>query len=196
MVRAAPRVVSLLLAVLSLIAAAATPAGADPQTWAGLRDERGVVILMRHALAPGGGDPPGFRLGDCRTQRNLSDAGRQQARRIGREIKDSGVEVAAVVSSPWCRSKDTASLLDSGSVVTRGYLGSTFTAPASIADKRRALTRRLIQSHRGEDGVVIVVSHYANIMDLTGIAVDSGEALAVRMDEGGEIVVLDRIPAP
>ena len=196
MVRAAPRVVWLLLVVLSLIAAVATPVGADARNWAALRDEQGVVILMRHALAPGGGDPPGFRLEDCRTQRNLSNAGRQQARRIGREIKDSDVEVAAILSSPWCRSKDTATLLDIGPVMTRGYLGSTFTAPASIADKRRALTRRLIQSHRGEDGVVIVVSHYANIMDLTGVAVDSGEALAVRLDEGGEIVVLDRIPAP
>ena len=186
----------LLLVVLSLIAAVATPVGADARNWAALRDEQGVVILMRHALAPGGGDPPGFRLEDCRTQRNLSNAGRQQARRIGREIKDSDVEVAAILSSPWCRSKDTATLLDIGPVMTRGYLGSTFTAPASIADKRRALTRRLIQSHRGEDGVVIVVSHYANIMDLTGVAVDSGEALAVRLDEGGEIVVLDRIPAP
>ena len=196
MVRSAPRVVSLVLAVLSLIAVAATPVDADPRTWAGLTDERGVVILMRHALAPGGGDPPGFRLGDCRTQRNLSDAGRQQARRIGRDIKDSGVEVAAVLSSPWCRSKDTATLLDIGPVTTRGYLGSTFTAPASVSEKRRTITRRLIQSHRGGDGVVIVVGHYANIMDLTGIAVDSGEALAVRMDEGGEIVVLERIPAP
>ena len=196
MVRTAPRVVWLLLVVLSLIAAVATPVGADARNWAALRDEQGVVILMRHALAPGGGDPPGFRLEDCRTQRNLSNAGRQQARRIGREIKDSDVEVAAILSSPWCRSKDTATLLDIGPVMTRGYLGSTFTAPASIADKRRALTRRLIQSHRGEDGVVIVVSHYANIMDLTGVAVDSGEALAVRLDEGGEIVVLDRIPAP
>ena len=196
MVRSAPRVVSLVLAVLSLIAVAATPVDADPRTWAGLTDERGVVILMRHALAPGGGDPPGFRLGDCRTQRNLSDAGRQQARRIGRDIKESGVKVAAVLSSPWCRSKDTATLLDIGPVKTRGYLGSTFTAPASVSEKRRTITRRLIQSHRGGDGVVIVVGHYANIMDLTGIAVDSGEALAVQMDEGGEIVVLERIPAP
>ncbi len=187
---------SVLLVVLPLLAFTLPAAKADTGSWEDLRKNDGVVVLMRHALAPGGGDPPGFRLDDCRTQRNLSRAGRDQARRIGQSIADSGVKVAAILTSPWCRSKDTATLLDVGPVETRGYLGSTFTAPASISDKRRSLTRRLIESHRGNDGIIIVVSHYANIMDLTGTATDSGEALAVRMDEGGEIVVLDRIPAP
>lgn len=190
------RVLPALLIVLSLPAFAAAPVGADTRSWDDLRGYEGVVVLMRHALAPGGGDPPGFRLGDCRTQRDLSREGREQARRIGQAIIDSRVKVVSVLASPWCRSKDTATLLGVGPVVTRGYLGSTFTAPSSVADKRESRTRRLIESHRGKDGVVLVVSHYANIVDLTGTATDSGEALAVRMDEGGEIVVLDRIPAP
>lgn len=196
MLMAIPRVISAPLIALILLAVAVAPVGADTRSWEELRGDEGVVVLMRHALAPGGGDPPGFRLSDCRTQRNLSSAGREQARRIGQAITDSGVKVTAILASPWCRSKETATLLGVGPVVTRGYLGSTFTAPAPLSDKRRSLTRRLIESHRGKEGIVIVVGHYANIMDLTGVATDSGEALAVRLDESGEIVVLDRIPAP
>lgn len=174
---------------------AGTPAHADSSAWAKLDGQRGVVVLMRHALAPGGGDPAGFRLGDCRTQRNLSQAGRDQARRIGEAIADSGVQVAAVLSSPWCRSRDTATLLGLGPVTTRAYLGSTFTAPSSVADRRESRTRRLIESHRGKQGVLILVGHYANILDLTGLTTDSGEGIAVRMNRDGKLQVLQRLPA-
>lgn len=187
----------LIVAVVSLaVAFAGTPAHADSSAWANLDGQRGVVVLMRHALAPGGGDPAGFRLGDCRTQRNLSQAGRDQARRIGEAIVDSGVQVAAVLSSPWCRSRDTATLLGLGPVTTHAYLGSTFTAPSSVADRRESRTRRLIESHRGKQGVLILVGHYANILDLTRLTTDSGEGIAVRMNRDGKLQVLDAIPAP
>ncbi len=191
------RVPGVIASVVALaVALAGTPAHANASDWANLDGERGVVVLMRHALAPGGGDPAGFRLGDCRTQRNLSQTGREQARRIGEAIVDSGVQVAAVMSSPWCRSRDTATLLGLGPVTTRAYLGSTFTAPSSVADRRESRTRRLIASHRGRQGVLILVGHYANILDLTGLTTDSGEGIVIRMDQGGEIEILDRIPAP
>ena len=171
------------------------PAHATAGQWAELDGQRGVVVLMRHALAPGGGDPPGFRIGDCRTQRNLSAEGRAQARRIGKSIRDSGLLVAGVLASPWCRSAQTARLLDVGPVRTRSFLGSTFTAGRSVIDRREARTRQLIASHRGEDGVLILVGHYANIVDLIGETTSSGEAIAVRVDEGGDLDVLRRIPA-
>jgi hypothetical protein len=133
------------------------------------------VLDLRHAGSrPGGGDPPGFRLGDCRTQRNLSVEGRVQARRIGKSIRDSGLLVAGVLASPWCRSAETA---------------------RSVIDRREGRTRQLIASHRGEEGVIILVGHYASIFDLIGETTSSGEAIAVRMDEGGDLDVLRRIPA-
>ena len=190
------RASGLIAAVVALaVAFAGTPAHADSSAWAKLDGQRGVVVLMRHALAPGGGDPAGFRLGDCRTQRNLSQAGRDQARRTGEAIVKSGVQVAAVLSSPWCRSRDTATLLGLGPVTTRAYLGSTFTAPSSVADRRESRTRRLIESHRGKQGVLILVGHYANILDLTGLTTDSGEGIAVRMNRDGKLQVLQRLPA-
>ena len=178
------------------ILTAAPASAAEIDEWRDLSGQRGVVVLMRHALAPGGGDPAGFRLGDCRTQRNLSREGRQQARAIGAAIERSAIDINAVLSSPWCRAKDTARLLDVGPVRTKQYLGSTFTAPQSVSDAREARTRRLIKSHQGVDSVLILVGHYANIMDLTGEAVDSGESLIVRMNPRGDLQVLGRIPAP
>lgn len=191
------RVARTVLAAACATVITITPATvAEVDAWRDLAGQRGVVVLMRHALAPGGGDPAGFRLGDCRTQRNLSQQGRQQARAIGTAIARSGIDVAAVWSSPWCRAKDTARLLGAGPVRTKPYLGSTFTAPRSVSDDREARTRDVITDHRGMEGVLMLVGHYANIMDLTGEAVDSGEALIVRMDAQGRIEVLGRIPAP
>lgn len=188
--------VSVCTAVCATLLTAVPATAAEIDEWRDLSDQRGVVVLMRHALAPGGGDPAGFRLGDCRTQRNLSREGRQQARAIGADIQRSGIAIEAVFSSPWCRAKDTASLLDAGPVRSLRFLGSTFTTPQSVSDAREARTRRLITSHRGRDAVLILVGHYANIMDLTDEAVDSGESLIVRMNPRGDIDVLGRVPAP
>ena len=82
---------------------------AQPSTLALLR-EGGLVLALRHALAPGTFDPPAFRLGDCSTQRNLDDSGRQQARQIGGWFQAQGLQPAHVRSSPWCRCLDTARL--------------------------------------------------------------------------------------
>lgn len=182
--------------VISSTPAISPAAAAEVDSWRDLVGQRGVVVLMRHALAPGGGDPAGFRLGDCRTQRNLSREGRQHARVIGSAIARSGIDIDGVWSSPWCRAKDTARLLDAGPVRTKQYLGSTFTAPRSVSDAREARTRDVITAHRDKPGVLMLVGHYANIMDLTGEAVDSGEALIVRAGAQGKVEVLGRIPAP
>jgi len=183
-------------AIIAVVLSAAPAGASEVEEWRELTGQRGVVVLMRHALAPGGGDPAGFRLGDCATQRNLSGEGRNQARRIGRQIRASGIDVAGVQSSPWCRSLDTARLLGEGPVRIRGFLGSTFTAPQSVADQREARTRRLIANHRSKNGVLILVGHYANILDLTGLITDSGGSVAVRMNRGGKLDLVGRIPAP
>src|SRR3546814_19163678 len=106
------------LAALVLLCSVGRPAGAaetEEALWAALK-QGGHVAIMRHATAPGFGDPEGFRLNDCSTQRNLSDAGRAQARRIGDAIRAHGVTIGRVLSSRWCRCLETAALLGLGPV--------------------------------------------------------------------------------
>ena len=173
----------------------AGPAQAQGDLWAQMREDRGLVVLMRHAIAPGGGDPAGFTLGDCSTQRNLSAEGRAQARAIGQQFARERVPIAAVRSSQWCRAADTARLLNLGIVKHTTALNSVFTAPDQVATKRQKAAERLINSHRGKPGVLVLVGHQANIIDLTGIAPSSGGAVVVRADAQGNIKVVGEIPA-
>lgn len=94
-----------------------TVTASSSDTWSLLQQgDRGYVVMMRHALAPGTGDPPNFRLEDCSTQRNLSAQGRAQARRIGEAFRRRGIKVARVLSSQWCRCLETARLMNLGAV--------------------------------------------------------------------------------
>lgn len=185
------RVASIIVMSLAMLVA---PQANAKDIWQQLRTEPGLVVLMRHAIAPGGGDPAGFTLGDCRTQRNLSAEGRSQARAIGRQFRTQGVPIAQVRSSRWCRATDTARLLGLGTVRETPALDSVFTASESVATARQRQAERLIRAHREEAGVLVLVGHQANIIDLTGIAPASGEAVVVRTDRDGRIRVVGRIP--
>lgn len=187
------RLTALFIILIALFAATSAHAY-DP--WSELRDKEGVVVLMRHAIAPGGGDPPGFTLGKCSTQRNLSAEGRSQARSIGREFREQRVPITAVLSSRWCRAVDTAKLLGLGTTRSRSSLDSVFTASQRIADRKKQQTVQIIRNHRGKSGVLVLVGHQANIIDLTGVAPDSGGAVIVRTDRNGNIKVLGQIPPP
>lgn len=184
------------LAALLMSLAPSAAAAAPREIWQALRSQDGLVILFRHAIAPGGGDPPGFRLGDCSTQRNLSAEGRAQARRIGAELREAGVPIASVRSSRWCRALDTARLMSVGTVRPTPALDSVFTAPADRAERQRQATERLIRAHRDADGVLVLVGHQANIVDLTGVAPQSGEGVVVRARADGRIEFVGRLPAP
>ena len=188
------RALTAFLVVLASVALA-SPAQAQ-DVWSQLRDDRGLVVLMRHAIAPGGGDPAGFQLGDCRTQRLLSAEGREQARAIGTGFRSRRIPIAEVRSSRWCRARDTATLLDLGPVRPTAALDSVFTASARVADRKKRGAERIIRDHRGEPGALILVGHQANIIDLTGIAPDSGAAVVVRADAQGRIRVVGELSAP
>jgi phosphohistidine phosphatase SixA len=164
--------------------------------WSQLREDPGLVVLMRHAIAPGGGDPPGFTLGKCSTQRNLSAEGRSQARSIGREFREQRVPIDAVLSSRWCRAVDTAKLLGLGTARPKSSLDSVFTASQQVSDRKKRQTEQIIRNHRGNSGVLVLVGHQANIIDLTGVAPNSGGAVIVRADKNGNIKVLGQIPPP
>ncbi len=109
--------------------------------WSHLQQaEHHYFILIRHALAPGTGDPENFQLDDCATQRNLSVAGREQARRLGDALKQRGIAVKQVLSSQWCRCLETAELMAVGEVEPFPALNSFFrdraTEPTQTAQVR------------------------------------------------------------
>lgn len=157
----------------------------------------GYVLLMRHAEAPGIGDPPGFRLDDCSTQRNLSAAGREQARAVGRWLRGQGVRQARVLSSPWCRCLDTARLLAYGSVEVEESLGSFFGRAEQGQDRTSALQSLVARLRPLPDGPVpLLVTHQVNISAYAGGGVSSAELVLVRADRAGRPLDVLRYAPP
>lgn len=143
----------------------------------------GVVALMRHALAPGTGDPSDFALGDCATQRNLDARGRDQARRTGQALRAAGVTFGQIWTSQWCRTRDTAHLLNLGEVTEQPTLNS-FYAGQGDASAQTEQTLELIQS-LPTDARLLIVTHQVNITALTGLGVSSGEIIIARRTPEG-----------
>ena len=161
----------------ALAPAAAALAGADSDVWRLLR-AGGLAVLLRHAQTdPGLGDPPGFRPHQCATQRNLSAAGRAQARRIGEAFREQRIAVAAVRSSAWCRCIDTARLAF-GRVEPWPALDSFFAGQGDAAAQSRAVRRGLTGLRPPANWVL--VTHQVNITALTGETPAMGELLLVR----------------
>lgn len=159
-----------------------------------LRD--GDVLIYRHALAPGGGDPPGLKLGDCSTQRNLSEAGRDQARRIGDGLRQrlGALRVAEVWASPWCRTLETARRAFPGLPAReQPAFGSFFQQPEREA-QMLGTARTQLAGWRGP-GVLVVVTHQVTITGLSGVYPASGEGVAMRWS-AGRAEVLGRLEAP
>jgi phosphohistidine phosphatase SixA len=152
---------------------------------------KGHVALLRHALAPGTGDPADFAVGDCSTQRNLSQEGREQAKRIGARFRDNGIEAARVVSSQWCRCLDTAELLGLGAVEELPLLNSFYQRTERRRPQTEALNKWLANQEIG--GPLVLVTHQVNISALTGVYAASGELVVIRTAENGKIVVLGSI---
>lgn len=150
----------------------------------------GVAVLLRHAATePGIGDPPGFRLGECATQRQLSEAGREQARRIGAWFSARGLAPADVRSSAWCRCLDTATLAF-GRARAWTPLNSFF-EDRSVESARSAALREALR-RLPVTGFEVWVTHQVNISALTGVSPGTGEALVVRLS-GGKAHNLSRI---
>jgi len=152
------------------------------------------IILMRHALAPGTGDPGNFSLRDCSTQRNLSQQGRNQAVTIGNRLRSMGVAAAQVFSSQWCRCLETAELLDLGKVEELALLNSFFNTMGKREPQTNALQNWLSErSMRDIQLATVLVTHQVNITALTGIFPASGEMLMAKVLEGGGLEVVKRI---
>lgn len=183
----------LCLALTVGCASAAAPQ-ADSPTWKLLRQNApGYVVMMRHAEAPGTGDPANFRLEDCATQRNLSPAGRAQAKRMGETFRRRNIRIAQVLSSQWCRCLDTAQLLQLGPVKPFPALNSFFQNRRSEAQQTAAV-RQLILNHRQKNGVLILVSHQVNITAISGIFPQSGAAVVLQANDRGDVTVVGQLP--
>ena len=159
----------------------ASVAQAAESVWDALRAP-GAVVLLRHSFAPGGFDPPGARLDDCSTQRNLDESGRAQATRIGEAFQQNGIAVGAVLSSPRCRCLDTARLAF-GQGQAWGALQGALDDPER-RERQLGEIRKAIAAHGGELPLVLV-THGSVITDLTGLSIRMGEFLVLRRAPDG-----------
>ena len=171
-------------------------------SWAAQDDEvtsllrtGGVVAVFRHALAPGTFDPPGFRLGVCSTQRNLSDEGREQARRTGEWFKARQLQPARVLSSPWCRCQDTATLAFGATEVWPALGSPRGSSETTGAAHLRELRRNLVTVSAQPGRFQVWVTHMFVQSDLAQAGTGSGEALIVRADAKGNPQILARFAA-
>jgi broad specificity phosphatase PhoE len=179
------------LACLALVLPAPARAGED--LWARLK-AGGQVILIRHTITtPGVGDPPGMRLEDCSTQRNLSAEGRADAGRIGGAFRARGIPVARVLSSPWCRCLETARLAFGGEPEPWAPLGNLFGRPERRAEQVAAMRARVGEPLTG--GNLVLVSHGSTISALTGVSPGTGEMVIVTPAGGGRFTVAGRLTA-
>ncbi len=176
--RRGAQVLALVATTLAWSAVAATPE-VDGEPFDRLV-EGGHVAFVRHALAPGTGDPAAFDVLDCATQRNLSDAGRAQARAIGQLFRNAGVRRARVFSSEWCRCLETARLLDLGPVEALPALNSFYQRPDEREDRLAAL--RAFLAELGDGPPVVLVTHQVTISAMTGRYAASGEVLVAPLD--------------
>lgn len=170
-----------------------TLARAEQPLWSELYSGRGLVVLLRHARTVAGtGDPPGFQLEDCTTQRNLAEEGRAQAQQIGAAFRAQAIPIRSVFSSQYCRCLDTAALLDLGPVTPVPLLNSFF-ADRSTAPQQTEELRQAILAHREQPGVIVMVTHLVNIAAVSAISPQQGEAIVVRGTGQGEIELVGRL---
>jgi phosphohistidine phosphatase SixA len=179
------RLTAVLFALLALTPAQATEAG-----WALLRDGE-QVVLIRNAMTPGASDPADFDIAKCSTQRNLSERGKQQARKMGALFAARAAPAERVLSSRYCRALETASLaFEDQKVEPFEPLDLLSTDSATAAAQTKAVMEA-IRNYSGS-GNLMMVTHKENIKELTGIDAREGEAVVVRPDGDG-LHVLGRI---
>ena len=173
-------------------------ANATPGSWAASDDvvERlrtgGHALLIRHALAPGFGDPENFRLGDCATQRNLSEAGRAQARAIGDWLRARGIERARVYSSQWCRCLETAELLGLGKVTELPALNSFFERTQD-REPSLAVLRGFFARQPRDAELMVLVTHQVTISAISGEFAASGTGVLVALEPDGAVRTVARM---
>jgi len=178
------RAIQSVLFIALVLAGGTVDAADDTAAWAALRGD-GHVALIRHASAPGpAGDPADYKLDDCTTQRNLSEQGRAEARALGDRFRTQQVKVGKIVSSQWCRCRQTAELMNIGPIEDAPTFNNAFVLNTR-RDELTASARALIGAWRGP-GTLVVVTHGENIQFLLGLRPREGEVIVVTLDQGNE----------
>lgn len=144
-----------------------------------------TVLVLRHARAPGVGDPDQFKLGDCATQRNLDAQGRSQARLSGERLKSARFRPTLVASSAWCRCQDTARLMDLGPVHTEPLLNSFFNADRATRDAQMQKLSRYVDGLDPRGGPYLFVTHQVVITALTGHDAESAGGVLIELPSKG-----------
>tara|TARA_B100001248_G_C27232955_1_gene385687 strand:- start:169 stop:675 length:507 start_codon:yes stop_codon:yes gene_type:complete len=154
---------------------------ASEQAWS-LAQEGNKIILIRHSLAPGGGDPEGFKIDDCRTQRNLSKKGINQSKTIGKLFKKNNVLIDQVLTSQWCRCKDTAKYAF-GNYKEFTALNSTFQSPYNKNEgKQLKELYDFVKKWKGKGKNLVLITHYSIITAITNAVPSSGEIVITDKD--------------
>ena len=167
-----------------------TGAQASESLWALLKGG-GQVVFIRHAITtPGVGDPPGFKLEDCATQRNLTDAGRAHAKRIGQAFAERRIPVERILSSPWCRCIETSQLAFGKPEISTA-LNNLFGRPENNA--RQVEQMKALASAKPKSGNLVLVSHGSTIVALTGVSPGTGEMVIVTPQGNGKFAVAGRL---
>ncbi len=152
----------------------------------------GHILMIRHALAPGSGDPPNFKISDCSTQRNLDDSGRIQARSIGMWLRTNGIKSTRIYSSQWCRCVETANLIDLGPVQELAALNSFYEKTEDREPNLKALNQFI--SQQPMDGkLIILVTHFVTIAAIAETSVSSGEGVLLELQKNMPYTVVGRL---
>ena len=187
---------SLFLITLSLLCTQSKLATAQTELANSLYDGQ-HVLLMRHADAPGYGDPKNYQISQCATQRNLGDFGRKQAKSIGDWLSSQGVDQAKIYSSAWCRCVDTATLLNKGAVKKEASLGSFFDDMSQAKKQTDELTKFIATERKQHPKMpIIMVTHHVNIQSYVGMVVNSGDMVLVKVDSTGKPLSFKLYPSP
>lgn len=183
---------SVILSLTLLSAMPASAAAADQSEIIDRLKAGGHILMIRHALAPGNGDPPNFKIGDCATQRNLDDTGRNQARSIGVWLRNNGISSARVYSSQWCRCLETARLLNLGPVQELSALNSFYERTQDREPNLRALND-FISQHPVKGELIIMVTHFVTIAEIAGTGVSSGGGALLALHADAPYTVVGRV---
>ena len=141
----------------------------------------GNIIFIRHAIAPGNGDPQNFDISNCSTQRNLSKEGELQALKIGNFFKENDIKLTKVLSSEWCRCKDTAKIAFSN-YETKNFLNSFYDERFSENKDKQILDFQKFIRNWNKSGNLVLVTHYVVISEILNIATSSGEIVITNKD--------------
>ena len=180
------------ISFFGLMALAVMNAHADQGDLIKLMKSGGHILMIRHAYAPGSGDPANFKIGDCATQRNLNNRGRAQARTIGEWLRSKGIKDAKVYSSQWCRCQETSTLLGFGPVTELPALNSFYGMPQNREPNIKTL-RSFIANLPADGELIIFVTHFVTILEIAGEGVSPGEGVVLKLKVGGAYDVLGRL---